>query len=128
MFIDNNEQNKRQLSLLLNRVGRVSEILYEKQPSLLPFKDKFPLIDIIEQSAFLNECSKYLYFDDLPSNYKEKIYKAEKIKFFDKKFLNYLDLNNISKKEFKNKNPKTKMDIFYNFLFSNKMDDGILYL
>lgn len=121
-------EQEEQIKILFNRVGLISKILYEKKPSSIPFNYEFPLIDINEQSVFLKECQKHHLFEDLPKHYQEKVYKAEKVNFYNQKFLEYLISQDMSEKEFNKKNPKTKLDIFYDFLFSNQMDVGMLEL
>lgn len=110
------------------RIGKISEILTSDKPSSIPFDYKFPIIKSDDYTGFLNETMKHHLFDDLPKFIKELVYKAEQINFYNSRFLKYLESKKMSESEFENKNPKTKQDIFYDFLFSNKLDIGIITL
>lgn len=122
------ETQSNQMDILFNRVSRVSSILFDKEPTKIPFEFKFPILDPLEQNVFLEECRKYHLFNDLPLHYKEKIFLAEQVYFYNDKFLKYIFSKGVSETEFSNKNPKTKLDFFYGFLFKNQMDIGILNL
>lgn len=122
------ETQERQMDILFNRVSNVSTILFEKEPTKIPFDFHFPIISPLEQSVFLKECQQHHLFEDLPLHYKEDIYFAEQVKFYNEKFLKYLSDKKVSETEFSQKNPKTKLDFFYGFLFKNQMDIGILTL
>jgi hypothetical protein len=109
------------------RIGKVTSVLYENKPSeLLPFKGKFPLVDVNDQKNFLDRTMKAHYFKDCPDDIKLTTKKAEKILFFHNAFCDYLASIAMSHADFKGKNPKTKQDILYDFLFANKLDIGIL--
>lgn len=120
------EDQLESMKLLFNRVSSISPLLFDKKPTEIPFKVKFPIIDENEHSVFLDECQKHMEFKDLPEFYKNKVYQAEKINFFNEKFKSFLQLKNLTEKDFSKKNPKTKLDILYDFLFSNRLDIGIL--
>jgi hypothetical protein len=122
------EEQERQMEILFNRVSMVTPILFEEKPTLIPFKYDFPIIDPNEQSVFLKECQKHHLFENLPKHYKKKVFVAEKVNFYNLRFLEYLENKKVTIKEFSEKNPKTKLDVFYDFLFSNHMDVGILEL
>lgn len=126
-FTSKDEQIK-SLEILFNRVSNVTKILFDNIPTLIPFKYDFPIINPNEQSVFLKECQKHNLFKDLPEHYQKKVYLSEKVNFYNSKFLLFLEDKKISEKDFINKNPKTKLDIFYDFLFSNHMDIGMLDL
>lgn len=110
------------------RIGKISRLLTEKKPSLIPFNYTFPIIDPNAYQKFLEETMKEVYFEDLPRFIKQSIYIAEKVNYYNIMFLGYLKAKDITEKEFKSKNPKTKQDIFYDFLFSHKLDIGIIAL
>ena len=111
------------------RIGKVTDVMYASKPSdLLPFKGKFPLVSFMDQSTFLKRAGSEHNFKDLPNDVKLITRKAEKIKWLHNSFRDYLTKEEISSKEFKSKNPKTKQEILYRWLFSNKMDIGILVL
>jgi hypothetical protein len=110
------------------RIGKISEILTSDKPSLIPFDYKFPIIKSNDYSGFLNETMKQHLFENLPNFIKDDVYKAEQINFYNLRFLKYLKAKKMSESEFENKNPKIKQDIFYDFLFSNKLDIGIITL
>lgn len=117
------EQNK----FVSNRIGKITDVLTEKKPSkVIPFKGKFPLVKEIDYSSFLNDTMKFHLFEDCTDEIKTITRKAEKIKFLDKSFKDYLNKEDISTSEFGKKNPKIKQDILYSWLFKNKMDIGIL--
>lgn len=120
------EEQREQMLLLFNRVGKITPILYSDKPTQLPFKISFPILDILEQAVFLKECQKHLLFEDLPEHYKKKIYLAEKVNFFNSKFLEYLKNQKIKERDFSKKDLKEKSNILYDFLFSNHLDIGIL--
>jgi len=122
------ETQERSMDILFNRVSNVSSMLFEKEPTKIPFDFHFPIIDPLEQSVFLKECQNHHLFEDLPLHYQEDIYFAEQVKFYNDKFLKYLSDKKVSENEFSSKNPKTKLDFFYSFLFKNQMDIGILTL
>lgn len=111
------------------RVGKVSMLLTEAYPSIIPFKGvKFPLVPVNEYAVFLDETLKQEKFEDLPKFMKQLVYTAEEIKEKDEMFRTYLSNRGISAKEFVQKNPKTKLDILYDWLFSEQLDVGILDL
>ncbi len=124
------EEQIKSLEVLFNRVSsnNNTKILFDKNPTLIPFNYKFPIMDINEQEVFLKECQKHNMFDELPKHYQEKIYLCEKVNFYNQKFLSYLADSGITEGQFQSKDAATKLDIFYDFLFSNKMDIGILEL
>lgn len=122
------DEQLKSLEVLFNRVSNITKILFDENPTSIPFNYDFPIININEQSVFLKESMKHVLFEDLPKHYQEKVFIAEKVNFYNVKFLDYLETKKISQNEFNKKNPKTKLDIFYDFLFSNHMDIGILDL
>ena len=122
------DEQLKSLEVLFNRVSNITKILFDENPTSIPFNYDFPIININEQSVFLKESMKHVLFEDLPKHYQEKVFIAEKVNFYNVKFLDYLESKKISQNEFNKKNPKTKLDIFYDFLFSNHMDIGILDL
>ena len=122
------EEQIQSLEILFNRVSEVTTIMFDKKPSPIPFNYGFPIMEENEHAVFLKECQKHNMFVDLPEHYKKKVYIAEKVKFYNHKFSEYLSDKKMSENEFEKKNPKTKLDIFYDFLFSNHMDIGILEL
>jgi hypothetical protein len=110
-----------------NRIGKVSSVLYKKKPcDLLPFKGKFPLVDPNDQKVFLDKTMETHLYKDCSDAIKSVVVKAEKIVFIHDAFCDFLDLKAMSKADFKSKNPKTKQDLLYSFLFSNCMDIGVL--
>lgn len=122
------DEQLKSLEVLFNRVSNITKILFDENPTSIPFNYDFPIINVNEQSVFLKESMKHVLFEDLPKHYQEKVFIAEKVNFYNVKFLDYLETKKISQNEFNKKNPKTKLDIFYDFLFSNHMDIGILDL
>ena len=122
------DEQLKSLEVLFNRVSNITKILFDENPTSIPFNYNFPIININEQSVFLKESMKHVLFEDLPKHYQEKVFIAEKVNFYNVKFLDYLETKKISQNEFNKKNPKTKLDVFYDFLFSNHMDIGILDL
>jgi hypothetical protein len=122
------DEQIKNLEVLFNRVSNITKILFDNKPTLIPFNYKFPILNINEQNVFLKECQKHNLFDDLPKHYQEKVFLSEKVNFYNLKFLSFLEDKKMTEKEFDQKNPKTKMDIFYDFLFSNHMDIGMLDL
>lgn len=121
------EMNKRE-NLTSVRFSRVTSLLTEKTPSLIPFEYKFPLVPEMEYKVFLEELQKYDLVEDLPRFVKDILDRAELIKDYDARFKEHLISKDISKREFKEKNPKTKLDILYDWLFSEQLDIGILKL
>lgn len=122
------DEQLKSLEVLFNRVSNITKILFDENPTSIPFNYDFSIININEQNVFLKECMKHVLFEDLPKHYQEKVFVAEKVNFYNVKFLDYLETKKISQNEFNKKNPKTKLDVFYDFLFSNHMDIGILDL
>jgi len=109
------------------RVGKITDVLYENKPSdLLPLKGKFPIVDWMDQAVFLERCGETHLFSDLPYDLKLKVRRAEKAKWLHDRFYDFLQDKGIGVQQFKAKNPKTKQDLMYEWLFSNKMDIGIL--
>lgn len=119
---------RRKEDLVSIRFANVSGLLTESNPSLIPFKCKFPLVPELEYKVFLEQLQRYEYIDELPNYLKEILDKAEKIKDWDFSFKNFLIEKDISKREFKEKNPKTKLDILYEWLFSEQLDISVLEL
>jgi hypothetical protein len=122
------DKEKRKEDLVSIRFANVSGLLTESNPSLIPFKCKFPLVPELEYRVFLEQLQRYEYIDELPNYLKEILDKAEKIKDWDFSFKNFLIEKDISKREFKEKNPKTKLDILYEWLFSEQLDISVLEL
>lgn len=122
------EQQLRSLEILFNRVSNITKTLFSDKPTSIPFNYEFPIINSNEQQVFLKECQKYNLFEDLPEHYQEKVYLSEKVNFYNNEFLSFLEDKKLSENDFNSKNPKTKLDIFYDFLFSNHMDVGMLDL
>ena len=90
-------------------------------------QNRLECIEGIEIEMLNGQCALiYPKYEDLPKFIKEKVEIAEKVKFYDVSFKNFLQLRKISENEFKNKNPKTKLDILYEWLFENKLDVGVL--
>lgn len=110
------------------RISNVSDYLLNKNPSLIDFKLKTPLIPYIDFSTFEKYSQSSNKFNELPKFIKELVEKAEHVKYYDLKFRKYLSYRDISPKEYSNKNPKKRQDLFYEWLFSNHMDEGILEL
>lgn len=119
---------RRKEDLVSIRFANVSGLLTESNPSLIPFKCKFPLVPELEYKVFLEQLQRYEYVDELPNFLKEILDKAEKIKDWDSSFKNFLIEKDISKREFKEKNPKTKLDVLYEWLFSEQLDISVLEL
>ena len=123
------EDQLRRNELVSIRIGKITDVIYEKKPSkVLPFKGKFPIVDSLDAQTFLDRTMEHHKFSDLPNDIKSLVRKAEKVKWLDISFNEYLKNKGIGIKQFKEKNPKTKQDILYDWLFSNKIDIGILEL
>ena len=124
------EEQIKSLEVLFNRISsnNNTKILFDENPTLIPFKYKFPIMDINEQEVFLKECQKHNLFVELPKHYQEKIYLCEKVNFYNQKFLSFLSDKGITEGQFKTKDANSKLDTFYDFLFTNRMDIGILEL
>lgn len=123
------ENNISEMDYTTIRVGEVSMLLTQTHPSIIPFKGaKFPLVPVNEYAVFLDETLKQEKFEDLPKFMKQLVYTAEEIKEKDEMFRTYLNNRGISAKEFVQKNPKTKLDILYDWLFSEQLDVGVLDL
>jgi hypothetical protein len=121
------EVMKRRNLLTSIRIGKVTDVLYENKPSdILPLKGSFPFVSDLDQATFLNRTMEHHLFKDLPSDIQLIVRKAEKAKWLHDRFHDYLSDKGIGKKEFRKKNPKTQQDILYDWLFSNKMDIGLL--
>lgn len=108
------------------RISKILDYLTKENPTLIPFKMKFPILNELDYNGFSKVVMGYPKYEDLPKFIKEKVEIAEKVKFYDVSFKNFLQLRKISENEFKNKNPKTKLDILYEWLFENKLDVGVL--
>lgn len=109
------------------RVGKVTDVLYENKPSkLLPFKGKFPIVESLDITTFLNRTMLHHNFEDLDNDVKLLIRRGEQVKWLHNSFVQYLETKGIGENQFTAKNPKIKLDILYDWLFSNKMDIGIL--
>lgn len=108
------------------RISQVTDYLINDKPTLIPFKCEFPIVSSLDYKSFSNLIMNYNLYEDLPKFIKEKVELAEKVKYYDVSFKNYLQTNKLTEKEFSIKNPKTKLDIFYDWMFKNKMDIGIL--
>lgn len=110
-------------------LGKLQIHCIQKKPSILPFKGKsFPLVESYDVPVFLDETRRSNKFDELRDEIKSLTRTAEKIKFLDSSFKNYLKNKEISENQFDAKNPKIKQDILYDWLFTNKIDVGVLML
>lgn len=124
-FDDETQMKRNKITSI--RIGKITDVLYEKKPSdLLPFKGKFPIVDPLDANAFLKRTMKHHFFEELPNDIKLATRRAEKVKWLHDRFYDYLKDEGIGVEQFKAKNPKTKQDILFDFLFSNKMDLPIL--
>jgi hypothetical protein len=118
--------NQKQRNLITSiRISKVIDYIVENN-TLIDFDQKSPLVKDIDYAMFETQTQKTHYFEDLPRWIKAIIFKAEKMKHFDSMFKTYLLEREIYPKEYKSKNPKTKQDIFYDWLFLNKLDISIL--
>ncbi len=108
------------------RIEKVIDYLTFENPNLIPFQIKTPIVPYLDLKSFEKQTKKAHYFDDLPRHIKETVRKAEKMKFFDLQFRKYLFDRDISSKDFKAKNPKSKEDLFYDWLFMNNLDIDVL--
>jgi len=108
------------------RIAKVLDYMAYKNPALIPFKIKTPLVSFLDYSSFEKQAQKDHLFKNIPRHIQTTVRQAEKMKHFDIMFRKYLADRDISPKEYKSKNPKTKEDIFYDWLFLNKMDIDIL--
>lgn len=107
------------------RISKVMDYLLGT-PFILDFDLKKPLIKDIDYTSFENQTKRSNNFEELPRFIKDLVYKAEKMKHFDLSFIEYLTDREMSVYEYKNKNPKTKQDIFFDWLFLNNLDITIL--
>lgn len=118
------DEEKDKLSSI--RVSKVLDYLTNEKPTLIPFKMKFPIVKDIDYKSFSMVVMNYSMYEDLPKFIKDKIESAEKVKYFDLKFKSYLSDKGLDESSFISKNPKTKLDILYDWMFENKLDIGIL--
>lgn len=112
-------------SIAENRCWSVIDFLMTDD-FLLEYGITEPIVSDLEYSTFEKELQKAHFFDDLPRFIKEKIYKAERISYYETLFKKYLEDRDITVKEFKAKNPKIKDDIIHDWLFLNNLSDTIL--
>lgn len=110
------------------RIAKVLDYLAFKDPALIPFPIKTPLVSFLDYKSFEKQTQKGYLFKDIPRHIQSTVRQAEKMKHFDLMFRKYLGDRDISPKEYKAKNPKVKEDIFYDWLFLNKLDVDILKL
>ena len=110
------------------RIGKINKILTLKKPcDILPFKGHFPLVEENEYEFFLKQTLKSPYFDELDEKIKMKVMKAEKIIFFHNSFKKYLiEVEELGSKGFKLLSKESEQEVFYRWLFKNKLDVGIL--
>lgn len=112
------------------RIAKITSILTLKKPSvILPFKGSFPLVSENEYEFFLKQTKKQHLFEDLDSKTKQITMKAEKIMFFHNSFRKYLhDEEELGLRGFKLISADEQQEIFYKWLFKNKLDVGILHI
>lgn len=110
------------------RIGKINSILTLKTPSeILPFKGHFPLVPENEYEFFLKQTLTSHLFEGLPDKIKLITKKAEKIVFFHNSFKKHLIENEeLGTKGLKLLSVKEQEDVFYRWLFKNKIDIGIL--
>ena len=110
------------------RISKVVDYLTKENPSVIPFNYKFPIVKNLDYKSFSNVVLGFELYSDLPKFIKTKVEVAEKLKRLDLSFKTYLNIIGITEVEFKMKNPKTKLDMMYDWMFENKLDIGILDL
>lgn len=120
------ETQKQRDAIASIRVSKVMDYLTGDNPALLPFRIEFPIVSDLDYKSFADLILRNNLFDDLPKFVKNKIKDAEKVKYFDTRFRIFLQFKQITPEQFVQKNPKTKLDLMYEWLFENKLDIGIL--
>lgn len=110
------------------RIGKVIDYLMGNIEPIIDFSIKTPIISGLEYNSFEKQTFRSDKFEELPKHIREKVYQAEHIKHYDEMFRKWLLDQDIYHKEYKNKNPKTQQDLFYEWLFANNFDVGILEL
>ena len=123
------EDQKAQNRMSSVRIGKVHHILTLKHPSeILPFKGNFPLVPEIKYEFFLNQTKKSHYYEELSDEVKKITQKAEKIVFFHNSFKKFLQEEEYGIKGFKLLTSEAQQQLFYKWLFKNKLDVGILHI
>lgn len=129
-FIEENnmpiDSQKRRNELTSIRLGKVTKYLTKTKPSILPFKGTFPIISENALEGYMDEFNKEMLFKDLPRFLKNIVYKAEKIAYYTNQFEDFLQVQDISKKEFTNMNPKEKNNVLNSFLEEQQTDLSML--
>jgi hypothetical protein len=110
------------------RLGKVSRVLSEKNPSILPFKGDLPLIGINSLDNYIDLYSETEKFQFLPRFLKNIVYKAEQIVYYDNLFIDFLSVQDISKNQFRLMTPKEKLDTLNYFLDSQQVNISILQI
>lgn len=118
-------QKERQ-ELTAIRLGKVSSILTESSPSILPFKGSFPLIGKNSLRNYMDEYNEEMMFRDLSRFLKHIVYKAEQIVYYTDLFETFLESKEIGKKSFNAEDPKTKLKILNDFLDEQQTSISIL--
>lgn len=117
------EEQKRRNDFTLYRIGKISPFLQLKHPSdIIPFKGTFPFVTSEEYHLFIEETLKQKLFVNLPERIKDIVRKAEKVVSFHNSFSDYLNQKRIGAYGFKMLEESKKAEIFYMWLFENKLD------
>jgi len=108
------------------RIGKVSFLIPEKKPSeIIPFKGNLPLVDPLSYTQFLDKIDQML-FNDLSDEVKEIVFKAEKIKYMNDSFEEYLNDLGIGTKGFQAFENEKKADTLFAWMNREKLDHGSL--
>ena len=119
------QQMKDTLEFTIERVGRVSSEL-SKKSFIMPFKGDFPLLTSAEFNYIERQSLDDPYFDSLPMSMQRKVFQAEYISFYSKKFTEFILKRDVTLNQFKKKDIKEKSKILEDFIFSNNLDFSML--
>lgn len=108
------------------RIGKVSFLIPEKKPSeIIPFNGNLPLVDPLQYQEFLTKIDQML-FVNLSDEVKGIVYKAEKIKYMNDSFEQYLNDIGVGTGGFKNMTNEKKADTLFAWMNKEKLDHGSL--
>jgi hypothetical protein len=111
------------------RVSNVENIIFGDKPTvcaLLPFSGNFPIVKSIYSTGFINSTRMSYKFEDLVDSLKSVVQKAEKYKYYDDLFIEYLKNKSISAENFKQFAPEIKKRTIQEWMNHDRIPDGIL--
>lgn len=121
--------NMRKLMLTSYRINEVEPYLFGEEDeacALLPFKGVFPIIKPLYSTGFINSTRASWKYDELPDSIKHIVENAEKFKYYENLFVEFLKRKSISRDVFKKLTSEAKKAEIMEWMNHDRIPDGIL--